>query len=195
MVGAVAWDDQSDPILTAGVKVVMPPQLSVSKSTQSRKTSIMCIPWMLLACREFWRPPPGASPASHMSLVSRVSSKRSKFFFGSNRNKPKLNLFRLFFGLFRETKKKFFRFVSVCFGVSDRYRNNRNKHWLIEKTFYSIFLHKIYTMFSISSNSITNYVHINITGSIIFLGLRIFFFLYPFVAPGWPTARGILVFP
>jgi hypothetical protein len=30
-----------------------------------------------------------------------VSSKQSNFFFGSNRNKPKLNLFRLFFGLFR----------------------------------------------------------------------------------------------
>jgi hypothetical protein len=42
-----------------------------------------------------------------------VSSKQSNFFFGSNRNKPKLNLFRLFFGLFRETKKLFFRFVSV----------------------------------------------------------------------------------
>jgi hypothetical protein len=62
----------------------------------------------------------------------RVSSKRSKFFFGSNRNKPKLNLFRLFFGLFRETKKKIFRFVSVCFGVSDRYRNNRNKQNFFE---------------------------------------------------------------
>jgi hypothetical protein len=33
--------------------------------------------------------------------------------FGSNRNKPKLNLFRLIFGLFRETNKTFFRFVSV----------------------------------------------------------------------------------
>ncbi len=30
-----------------------------------------------------------------------------------NRNKPKLNLFRLFFGLFSETNKHFFRFVSV----------------------------------------------------------------------------------
>jgi hypothetical protein len=44
-------------------------------------------------------------------------------FFYSNRNKPKLNLFGLFFGLFRETKKK----ISVCFGVSDQYQNNRNK--------------------------------------------------------------------
>jgi hypothetical protein len=42
------------------------------------------------------------------------------FFFGSNQNKPKLNLFRLFFGLFRETQKHFFRFVLVCFGVSDQ---------------------------------------------------------------------------
>jgi hypothetical protein len=33
--------------------------------------------------------------------------------FGSNRNKPKLNLFRLIFGLFRETNKTFFRFASV----------------------------------------------------------------------------------
>ncbi len=61
-----------------------------------------------------------------------MSSKQSKFFFGSNRNKPKPNLFRLFFGLFRETKKHFFRFVSVCFGVSDRYRNNQNKHNFVE---------------------------------------------------------------
>ncbi len=63
-----------------------------------------------------------------MSLIGafRVSSKQSNFFFGSNRNKPKLNLFRLFFGLFRETKKHFFRFVSVCFGVSDWNRNKQN---------------------------------------------------------------------
>jgi hypothetical protein len=38
---------------------------------------------------------------------------KQKNFFGLNRNKPKLNLFRLIFGLFRETKKYFFRFVSV----------------------------------------------------------------------------------
>jgi hypothetical protein len=57
--------------------------------------------------------------------VSRVSSKQSNFFFGLNQNK--LNLFRLFIGLFRETKNYFFRFVLVCFVVSDRYRNNRNK--------------------------------------------------------------------
>jgi hypothetical protein len=35
------------------------------------------------------------------------------FFLGSNRNKPKHNLFRFIFGLFRETKKYFFRVVSV----------------------------------------------------------------------------------
>ncbi len=78
---------------------------------------------------------------------SRVSSKQSNFVFGSNRNKPKLNLFRLFFGLFRETKNIFFGlfwFDSVCFGVSDRYRNNRKKTQLcqnklknLQKTFYN----------------------------------------------------------
>jgi hypothetical protein len=69
-----------------------------------------------------------------MSLsMSRVSSKQSNFFFGLNQNEPKLNLFRLFFGLFRETKQIFFRFVSVCFGVSVRYRNNRNKPKQTEK--------------------------------------------------------------
>ncbi len=46
--------------------------------------------------------------------------------FGSNRNKPKQDLFRLCFGLFRETKNKKIRFVSVCFGVSNLYRNNWN---------------------------------------------------------------------
>jgi hypothetical protein len=33
--------------------------------------------------------------------------------FGSNRNKPKQDLFRVCFGLFRETKKIIFRFDSV----------------------------------------------------------------------------------
>ncbi len=45
----------------------------------------------------------------------RVSSKQSNIFFGPNQNKPKLNLFRLFFGLFRETKKHFFGLFR-CFG-------------------------------------------------------------------------------
>ncbi len=36
------------------------------------------------------------------------------FFLGSNRNKPKLNLFQLFFGLvFCETKNFFLQFVSM----------------------------------------------------------------------------------
>jgi hypothetical protein len=34
----------------------------------------------------------------------RVSSKQRKINFGSNRNKPKQDLFRVCFGLFRETK-------------------------------------------------------------------------------------------
>jgi hypothetical protein len=47
-------------------------------------------------------------------LSIRVSSKQLIFFFGSNRNKRKLNLFRLFFSLFfRETPPKNFLFVSV----------------------------------------------------------------------------------
>jgi hypothetical protein len=60
--------------------------------------------------------------------MTRVSSKQTKIFFGLNRKKPKLGLFRFIFGLFRETNKLFFRFVSVRFGVSDPYRNNRNRH-------------------------------------------------------------------
>ncbi len=48
----------------------------------------------------------------HLTLAEgRVSSKQSNYFVGSNRNEP---LFRLFFGLFRETKHLFF---SVCFGL------------------------------------------------------------------------------
>jgi hypothetical protein len=64
----------------------------------------------------------------------RVSSKQTKKIFGSNQNKPKLGLFRLIFGLFRETNQLFFRFVSVRFGVSDPYRNNRNKQICFETT-------------------------------------------------------------
>ena len=44
---------------------------------------------------------------------TRVSSKQTKINFGSNRNKPKQDLFRVCFGLFRETKKKNFSVVSV----------------------------------------------------------------------------------
>jgi hypothetical protein len=59
--------------------------------------------------------------------VPRVSSKQSNFFFGSNRNEPKLNLFRLFFGLFRETKQIFFRFVSVFrSGIETTETNRKN---------------------------------------------------------------------
>ncbi len=47
-------------------------------------------------------------------LYSKGSWKPLIFFIGSNQTKPKLNLFRLFFGLlFRETIKKFL----VCFGL------------------------------------------------------------------------------
>ncbi len=61
---------------------------------------------------------------SYQTVRSRVSSKWTKKNFGSNRNKPKRDLFRVCFGLFRETNKEKF---SVCFGVSNLYRNNRNK--------------------------------------------------------------------
>jgi hypothetical protein len=54
------------------------------------------------------------------------------FFVGLNRNKPKLNLFRLFFSLFFSQNPP--KYVLFCFGVSDRYRNNRNKQnlWYCE---------------------------------------------------------------
>ncbi len=55
-------------------------------------------------------------------LEIRVSSKQS-IFFGSKQNKPKLNLFLLFFGLFREKKKK----IVSLFCVLDRYWNSENK--------------------------------------------------------------------
>ncbi len=53
----------------------------------------------------YWRYPKG--------LRSRVSSKWKIKFFGLNRNKPKQDLFRVCFGLFRENRNKIFRFVSV----------------------------------------------------------------------------------
>jgi hypothetical protein len=46
-------------------------------------------------------------------LWARVSSKQTNINFGSNGKKPKQDLFRVCFGLFRETKNKIFRFVSV----------------------------------------------------------------------------------
>ncbi len=54
-----------------------------------------------------------------------MSSKQSNFFFCLNRNKPKVNLFWLFFGLFRETKKHLFRFVSVFWTGIETTETNR----------------------------------------------------------------------
>jgi hypothetical protein len=68
-------------------------------------------------------------------FLIRVSSKQQNVFFGSNRSKAKLNL--LFFRLFRKTKKHFFRFVSVYFGVSDfveTYRKNLQKTFSIRES-------------------------------------------------------------
>jgi hypothetical protein len=77
-------------------------------------------------------PPAAAETARQQAPVPRVSSKQTKKFFGSNRNKPKHNLFWLIFGLFRKTKNLLFRFVSVCFGVSNMLQNNRKKQICFE---------------------------------------------------------------
>ena len=54
-----------------------------------------------------------------------VSSKQTKLNFGSNRNKPKQDLFRVCFGLFRETKNKKFRFGSVFRTYIETTESNR----------------------------------------------------------------------
>jgi hypothetical protein len=54
----------------------------------------------------------------------RVSSKQTFFCFGSNRNKPELDLFRFCFGKFRITKKRIYLFVSV---FRNRFKTERNK--------------------------------------------------------------------
>ncbi len=57
---------------------------------------------------------------------TRVSSKQTKINFGSNWNKPKKDLFRGCFGLFRETKKKKFWFVSVFRTYIETTQTNRS---------------------------------------------------------------------
>ncbi len=54
--------------------------------------------------------------------------------FGSNRNKPKQDLFRLCFGLFRETKNKQFWFVSVFRTYIETTETNRTVLKLTETT-------------------------------------------------------------
>ncbi len=63
----------------------------------------------------------------------RVSSKQKNIYFGSNRNKPKQDLFRVCFGLFRETKNKLFRFVSVFRTYIETTETNRNNPKFSEK--------------------------------------------------------------
>ncbi len=57
---------------------------------------------------------------------TRVSSKQTKINFGSNRNKPKQDLFCVCFGLFHETKNKTFRFVSVFRTYIETTETNRS---------------------------------------------------------------------
>ncbi len=59
------------------------------------------------------------------TLLTRVSSKQTKIIFGSNRNKPKQDLFRVCFGLFRETKNEKFRFDSVFRTLIETTETNR----------------------------------------------------------------------
>ncbi len=54
-----------------------------------------------------------------------MSSKQPKIKFGSYRNKPKQDLFRVCFGLFCETKNKKFRFVSVFQTYIETTKTNR----------------------------------------------------------------------
>jgi hypothetical protein len=67
---------------------------------------------------------PIAYPSFHIPCVLETKTKN----FGSNRNKPILNLFGCFSVCFAKPKNIF----SVCFGVSDRYQNNRNKQNFVE---------------------------------------------------------------
>jgi hypothetical protein len=70
-----------------------------------------------------------------------VSSKQTKIIFGSNRNKPKQDLFRVCFGLFRETKNKQFRFVSVFRTYIETTETNRTVSYQTETTLnFLIFL-------------------------------------------------------
>jgi hypothetical protein len=84
--------------------------------------------------------------SAYLSVYTRVSSRQSNFFFGSNRNKPKLNLFRLFFGLFRETKKLFFGLFR-CFGpISKQPKQtefSRNKPKQTEKIPKNVFFQEV----------------------------------------------------
>jgi len=64
--------------------------------------------------------------ARNVMVLSRVSSKQTKIYFGSNRNKPKQDLFRVCFGLFRETKNKMFWFVSVFRTYIETTETNRS---------------------------------------------------------------------
>jgi hypothetical protein len=83
-------------------------------------------------------PPSPSAPVIASAILRRHSclecprNKQTNKNFGSSRNKPKQDMFRFCFGLFRETKNKKFGFVSVSFGVSNLYRNNRNKQNFFE---------------------------------------------------------------
>ncbi len=79
--------------------------------------------WLKQVWSDQWASAPLKQEANQWVVWYSVSSKQTKKTFCSNQNKLKQDLFWLCFGLFCETKKK----ISVCFGISNLYRNNWNK--------------------------------------------------------------------
>jgi hypothetical protein len=83
---------------------------------------------------------------SNKCISIRVSSKQTKINFGSNRNKPKQDLFRVCFGLFRETKNKTFRYVSVFRTYIETTETNRSVSHQTETTLNFLKNTKIYSL-------------------------------------------------
>ncbi len=95
------------------------------KPTPAQATSECAAIWKQEISAEFsrkkWR------ISRDVLYVARVSSKQSIFFSVRTETSRNSICCGCFSDCFAKPKTFLFRFVSFCFGVSDRYRNNRNK--------------------------------------------------------------------
>jgi hypothetical protein len=102
-------------------------------------------------------------PLIPLVFTSRESSKQTKINFGSNRNKPKQHLFRVCFGLFRETKYKNFGLFR-CFELISKQPKQtemfRNKPKQTETTLNFLKNTQIYSLLNCLNPIYKSYVRI-----------------------------------
>jgi hypothetical protein len=117
------------------IKEVVQAKACVASGEKSASTVTPVADWSEFTRRNIPNKPETRINSRKVEELGVGCPRNNKFVFRSNRNKPKLNLFWLFFSLFRKTQKHFFRFVSVFQTGIETTETNRTLSKQTEKIF------------------------------------------------------------